>query len=140
MDLLLEYRPLPCLSALCIGPPAIFGKDSLLPEVIQATLIFGVISPLRDARLAQEFGEVVAVLVLAMGFQAVMHSDQMLQVHGLQLHPAIQAIEDHYWLRVHKIAYFADAHKGGFGQPSWVNGVPEPKQGQYFCAKKLVNF
>jgi hypothetical protein len=59
-----------------------------------------------------------------------MHSEQMLPVHGLQLRPAIEAIEDHYWLRVHKIAHVADAHKGGFGQPSWVNGIPEPEQGQ----------
>src|SRR5215213_11966573 len=54
----------------------------------------------------------------------------MLAVQGLQLYPAIQAIEGHHGLRVYMIAYVADAHKGGFGQPSWVDGVPEPKQGQ----------
>ena len=88
-----------------------------MSEIVQATLIFGVIGPLCNARLAEEIDKVLTVLVLTKHFQAAMYAQQMPTVHRLQLFPAIQAIEDHHRLRFHKIAYVADAHKGCFGQP-----------------------
>src|SRR5215208_4473558 len=118
MHLLLEYRPLLSLSALCIGPPAIVGKERLLTKIVQATLTFGMDFSLCKARLAEQLSEVVVALVPAMGLQAVMHPQQMPTVHGLQLCSAIQAIEEHHRLRFHNIAYVADAPKGGFGQPA----------------------
>jgi hypothetical protein len=104
------------LSALRVGPPAIFGKESLLAKVVQVALVLGVIDPLCDARLAKEIGKIVAdLLVPTKDFQAVMHSEQMATVHRLQFCPAIHAIERHHGLRFDEIAYVTDAHKGGFG-------------------------
>ena len=71
-----------------------------MSEIVQAALIFGVIGPLCDARLAEQINKVVAALVLAKGFQAVMHPQQMPTVHGVQLCPAIQAVEGDHGLRV----------------------------------------
>jgi hypothetical protein len=130
MYLPLEDRPLLRLPALRVGPTTIVGKESLLPMIVQATLIFGVIGPLRDARLAEEIGGGIAALVPAMSLLAVIHPQQVPTVHGRQFCPAIRAIEGYHGLRFHKIAYVADASKRGFGQPSGINGVPEPKQRQ----------
>ena len=129
MYLPFQDRPLPRLPAVRVGPCAIVGKEGLLAKVVQASLLLGVISPLRDARLAEEIGELVAALVLAKGFQAVMHPEQVPTVYGFQLCPAIEAIEGNHRLRVHKITYVADSHKGGLGQPSRVYRLPKPQEG-----------
>ena len=71
MYLFLEDRPLLSLSALCVGPTAILGNEGLLTKIVQAALIFGVIGPLRDTRLAEEIAEVLAALAPAMSLQAV---------------------------------------------------------------------
>lgn len=42
----LELRPLPRLSALRVWPLAILSEEGLLPKVVQAALVFGVIYPL----------------------------------------------------------------------------------------------
>jgi hypothetical protein len=93
-------------------------------------LTFGVDFSLCKARLAEQISEVVIALVPAMGLEAVMHPQQMPTVFGLQLCPAIEAIESHHTLRFHNIAYVADAPKGGFGQPARLYSLPMPQQGQ----------
>jgi hypothetical protein len=130
MYLLLQDCSLLRLPALRVGLTAIVGKEGLLAKVVQASLIFGMSSPLCDARLAEEIGKVVADLVLTKNFQGAMHPEQMLTIHRLQLRPAIQAIEGHHGLRVHKIAHVADASKRGFGKPPGLYVLPKPKQRQ----------
>ena len=129
MYLPLEDRPLLRLPALRVGPTAIVGKEGLLAKIVQAALIFGMSGPVRGARLAEEIRGWIVALVLAMCLLAVMHPKQMPTVHGLQPYPAIRAIEGHHGLRVNEIAYVADAHKGGFGQPPRIYIFRKPKQG-----------
>src|SRR5829696_4921332 len=124
MYLLLQDRPLLSLPALRVGPTAIVGKEGLLPETVQASLLFGMSGPLRDARLAEEIGGGIVALAPAMSLLAVMHPQQMPAVHRLQLYPAIQAVEEHHGLRFHEIAYVADALEGCFGQPPGVYVFP----------------
>jgi hypothetical protein len=118
------------LPALCIGSAAIVGKEGLLAKVVKATLIFGVIGPLCDARLAEEIVGGIVAPVPAISLLAAMHPPIMLNVHRLQLCLTIQAIKGHHGLRFHKITYVADAHKGGFGQPPGIYILPKPKQRQ----------
>jgi hypothetical protein len=92
MNLFLENRPLSRLPALRIGPAAIVGKEGLLPKLVQASLHFGVIGPLCDARLAEQIGGRVAP-ISTISLLAVVDPYLMIPVHWPQLNPAIQAIE-----------------------------------------------
>ena len=74
MDLHLEYHPLFGSPTFRVGPLAKLGEESLLPQFVEATLIFSVIIPLFGATLAEQLCKsMVPDPTRAEIFQAAMH-------------------------------------------------------------------
>lgn len=63
------------------------------------------------------------------GFQAVVHPYQVPPAAGLQMRPAVQAVEGHYGLRLREVSHVADTHEARLRHPPVVYIFHVPQDG-----------